>query len=124
MNQEDSGLGSLHEQLEEAQIEAGKWGSLWNLATKEKSESRKGFEARIQDLTQLLKETQLRCEKEVHLKEEALRKHHVTPSKVRRMQEELDGLRGLKQEHEKLVSDNIYWNGEFSNSKMQYVTPF
>lgn len=55
MNQADSGLGSLHEQLEEAQIEAGRWGKLWNLAMKEKSELRKGLEGRIQELTQLLK---------------------------------------------------------------------
>lgn len=55
LNQADSGLGSLHEQLEEAQIEADRWGKLWNQAMKEKSELRKGLEGRIQELTQLSK---------------------------------------------------------------------
>lgn len=30
------------------------------------------------------------------------------------MQEELDNQWGLKEEHEKLVSDSIYWSGEIS----------
>lgn len=58
LNQAKSGLGSLHEQLEETQAEVGKWGSLWNLASK--SEMRNGAETRNQDLTQLLKDTQLK----------------------------------------------------------------
>lgn len=114
MNQADSGLGSLHEQLEEAQIETGRWGKLWDQTIKEKSELRKWLEGRIQELTQLLKESQLRGNKEARLKEEALHRHFSNPRRVRKMQEELDSLRGLKEEHEKLVSDNIYWNGEFT----------
>lgn len=108
LNQANSGLRSLHEQLEEAQIEAGKWGNLWDQTIKEKSELRKGLEGRIKELTQLLKESQLHGDKEACLKEEVLRRHHSNPNKIRKMQEELDSLCGLKQEHEKILSDSIY----------------
>lgn len=77
---------------------------------------RKGFETHIQDLTQLLKDTQLKWEKEVHLKE-AFHKYHMAPKKMRRVKEELDSLHGLKQEHEKLVSDIIHWSGEITFHK-------
>lgn len=65
-------------------------------------------------MTQLIKESQIRGDKEALLKEEALRRHHSNPNKIRKMLEELDSLRGLKQEHEKLLSDSIYWSGEFA----------
>ena len=81
---------------------------MWDQTMKEKSELRKGLEGRIQELTQLLKESQIRADKEDHLKEEALRRQPSNSSKVKKMQEELDSLWGLKEEHEKLVSDSIY----------------
>lgn len=57
LSQATSGLGSLHEQLANAQHEAGRWGLLWDQTIKEKSEMRKGFEGRILELTRLLKES-------------------------------------------------------------------
>lgn len=114
LNQVDSLLRSLHEQLEKAQIEDGKWVNLYNQVIKQNSELRKGLEGRIQELTQLLKDSQLQGDKEAHLKEDALQRHHSNPSKIKKMKEEIDSLRGLRQEHEKLVSDSIYWSREFT----------
>lgn len=111
LSQAESGLASLHEQLEHAQHKAGTWGLLWDQTIKEKSEMRKGFEGRILELTQLLKESQLRGDLEAQLKEDALRKCCSIPQRVK---EELDNYQVLKLEQEKLLSDNIYWSGKFA----------
>lgn len=111
LNQADSGLGSLHEQLLHAQRESGRWGLLWNQTMKERSEAKKGFEPRILELTRCLKESQLRGDHEVNLKEEALRKNRSIPQRVKR---DLAAYEELKIEHDNLVSDSIYWSGEFA----------
>lgn len=54
------------------------------------------------------------------MKEEALQRQPSNSSKIRKMQEELDSLWGLKEEHEKLVSDSIYWSGEIAVLKDAY----
>lgn len=90
---------------------------MWKLVTKEKSEMRKGYEARVQDLTPLLKEDQAKIKKEIHLKEKAFRKYHCVSTDWTRMQEELESLQRLKEEHDTLVSDIIYWNGEIQHYK-------
>lgn len=76
LNQADSSLGSLKEQLAHTQHRPGRWGLPWDQIIKERSEMRKGFEGRILELTQLLKESQLRGDLEAQLKGDALRKSH------------------------------------------------
>lgn len=51
LNQADSGLESLHEQLEKAQDDNGRWRLLWDRTLEERKEMRMGFECRILELT-------------------------------------------------------------------------
>lgn len=78
---------------------------------KERSEAKKGFEARILELTRCLKESQLRVDYEFNLKEEALQKSRSIPQRVKR---DLAAYEELKIEHDNLVSDGSYWSGEFA----------
>lgn len=78
---------------------------------------RKGYKVCIQDLTQLLKESQAKIYKEIHIKEETFRKYNCAPTDWRRVQEELESLQRLKEEHDTLVSDSIYRNREIQHYK-------
>lgn len=54
LEQADSGLGSLHDQLDKPKRYRQDWKHWWNLATKQKKEVRERLEAQIRNVEELL----------------------------------------------------------------------
>lgn len=54
LNQADSGLGSLHDQLDRAKTNGREWKCWWNLTTEQKKEVRERLEAQNQELKEKL----------------------------------------------------------------------
>ncbi|XP_050877288.1 uncharacterized protein LOC127081040 [Lathyrus oleraceus] len=113
LDQADSGLGSLHDQLAKAKREGQKWKRLWDLATKQKKEVREELEAQIQELKEQLRSSKAEVVRENLLKERAQRASQICSKAWKEKCDELNTNKELasywKEQYESLKSQSMGW---------------
>ncbi|KAI5431299.1 hypothetical protein KIW84_035465 [Lathyrus oleraceus] len=79
LDQADSGLGSLRDELAKAKRDGQEWKRWWDLATKQKKEVREELEAQIQGLKEQLRSSEAEVVRERRLKEQVQRTSQICP---------------------------------------------
>ncbi|KAI5400524.1 hypothetical protein KIW84_065418 [Lathyrus oleraceus] len=113
LDQADSGLGSLHDELAKAKRDGQEWKRWWDLATKQKKEVREELEAQIQELKEQLQSSEAEVVRERRLKERAQRASQICPKAWEEKCDELNTNKELasywKEQYESLKSQSMGW---------------